>query len=245
MGKDSLKIAIMQPTFNPWIGYFDLIDYVDKFIFLDNVQLNKRSWQTRNKLKIDSEEKLFSIPILKTDSRDKLTINKAKISYEQYDFRDKLYSLIKQNYEKAKHFKEVDFFIKELIFFKTNSLSLYNINLITKISKKIGINTEIITLSETSHFSDKKKGDLILDICDFSRCDTYVSPEGSKNYLQDIKSEFSDKSIALLYQHYSHPSYEQLGETFLAYIGIVDLLYNNGFKNALSIIKSGRCYEDR
>jgi hypothetical protein len=235
----------MQPTFNPWIGYFELIDYVDKFIFLDTVQLSKRSWQTRNKLKIGAKEKLFSIPILKTDSRDLLTITKAKISYEQYDFRDKLYALIKQNYKQAKYFQEVDPFIKDILYFKTDSLSLYNINLITNISKKIGIKTEISTLSKISYSSDKTKGELILDICDFLKCDTYVSALGSKNYLEDLRAKFSEKSIKLLYQNYSHPSYEQLGETFLAYIGVVDLLYNNGFKNALSIIKSGRCYEDR
>ncbi|MFT5836435.1 MAG: hypothetical protein ACI9RG_001341 [Sulfurimonas sp.] len=235
----------MQPTFNPWIGYFDFMDYVDKFIFLDTVQLSKRSWQTRNKLKVGNQEKLFTIPILKTDTRDALTIEEAKISYEQYDFRDKLYSLIKQNYKEAKYFQEVDPFLKDLIFFKTDSLSIYNINLITNIAKKIGIQTEIITLSTTPYCSDKTKGELILDICDYSKCTTYISPIGSKNYLEELGSKFSDSSIKLLYQNYSHPSYEQLGETFLAYIGIVDLLYNNGFKDALSIIKRGRCYEDR
>ena len=45
------KVAIMQPTFLPWIGYFSLIDKVDEFIFLDNVQFDKRSWQQRNKIK--------------------------------------------------------------------------------------------------------------------------------------------------------------------------------------------------
>ena len=60
-----MKLAIMQPTFNPWLGYFDLIDSVDKFIFLDTVQLSQQSWQTRNKLKVQDKEFLFSIPIKK------------------------------------------------------------------------------------------------------------------------------------------------------------------------------------
>ena len=64
-----MKLAIMQPTFNPWLGYFDLIDSVDKFIFLDTVQLSQQSWQTRNKLKVQEKEFMFSIPIQKNKSK--------------------------------------------------------------------------------------------------------------------------------------------------------------------------------
>ena len=58
------KILITQPTFLPWLGYFDLIDQADVLVFLDDVQLDKRSWQTRNKIKLDQVEKWITIPIL-------------------------------------------------------------------------------------------------------------------------------------------------------------------------------------
>jgi len=67
----------MQPTFNPWLGYFDLIDYVDKFIFLDTVQLNQQSWQTRNKILIQNKEYIFSLPIMKTKSKVDLLYNEG------------------------------------------------------------------------------------------------------------------------------------------------------------------------
>ena len=92
----------MQPTFNPWIGYFDLIDYVDKFIFLDDVQLVKRSWQVRNKLKVNNKEYMFSIPVKKLNTRDETVLKDAEISYENFDFRDKLKDLILRNYKKTK-----------------------------------------------------------------------------------------------------------------------------------------------
>ena len=57
MKNDNKIVAIMQPTYMPWMGYFSMIDKVDEFIFLDNVQLVGRSWQVRNKIKLDDQEK--------------------------------------------------------------------------------------------------------------------------------------------------------------------------------------------
>lgn len=152
----------MQPTFNPWLDYFDLIDYVDKFIFLDTVQLEKRSWQTRNKLVVNKKENLFSIPTKKTKHRDKLLIKDAIISFENFDFREKLIRTIELSYKKAPYFEKVHPFIKELIFYNTKYLSLYNINIIENISKKIGIKTEFFTLSKTDFKPNSKKGKLLL-----------------------------------------------------------------------------------
>ena len=68
------KLAIMQPTYLPWIGYFNLIHKSDIFVFLDSVQLTKRSWQVRNKIKDMSGELFLTIPIEKTKHRDELMI---------------------------------------------------------------------------------------------------------------------------------------------------------------------------
>ena len=78
---------LMQPTFNPWLGYFDLIDKVDKFIFLDTVQLDQHNWQTRNKLKIQDKEFMFSIPV---KNSLKQFINKYFDKFWSFDFREKL-----------------------------------------------------------------------------------------------------------------------------------------------------------
>ena len=72
--------AIMQPTYFPWIGYFDLIDQVDKFIFLDNVKLEKSTWQVRNRIKSANGEILFTIPIKMEKGRMKTNIHTAKIN---------------------------------------------------------------------------------------------------------------------------------------------------------------------
>ena len=240
-----MKIAIMQPTFNPWLGYFDLIDYVDKFIFLDTVQLNQQSWQTRNKIKIQNKELLYVLPIQKNSSKKDLLIKDALLDFRKFDFRKKLSKTLQQNYKKAKFFNEVDSFIQNIISYDTCFLSNYNINIIKQITKKLNINTQIIILSQTNFKVEQSKGDLVLDICKYFDTTEYISPLGSKEYLNKVNSQFRKNNIDIYYQYYNHPVYTQLGDTFIPYLGIFDLLYNEGFQNSSKIIKSGRQYENR
>ncbi len=235
----------MQPTFNPWIGYFDLIDYVDKFIFLDTVQLNQQSWQTRNKLKVQEKELLFSLPIQKNKSKIDLSIKDALLDFRKFDFRRKLLKTLQQNYVKAKYYDEVHKFIEGLVLYDTSLLSTYTINIITQIIKKLHITTEIIVLSQTKYQQTQSKGNLVLDICQYFGAENYISPLGAKEYLEKLSNNFQAKKINIFYQHYHHLSYHQLGNNFIPYLGIFDLLYNEGFKNSSIIIKSGRRYENR
>jgi hypothetical protein len=234
----------MQPTFNPWLGYFDMIDYVDKFIFLDTVQLTRRSWQVRNKLKVNSKEYMFTLPILKEKKRDEEIIDSVKL-LESNQTKEKLYKLIQNNYKKSKFYNEVDDFIKKIIFYETDLLSPYNINIITEISSKFNLNTEFISLSNTDYQMTVAKGNLILDICKYFNVTDYISPLGSKEYLENVRYKFEKKDITINYQYFKHPLYHQLGDDFIPYLGIFDLLYNEGFENSIKIIRSGRKYENR
>ena len=237
-----MKLAIMQPTFNPWIGYFDLIDSVDKIIFLDTVQLSQQSWQTRNKLKVQEKEFMFSIPIQKNKSKKDLLIKDVLINFGQFDFRKKLVKTLDQNYKKSRFYDEVNNFIQSIILHEAMHLSSYNINIIKEICVKLNFNTEIIVLSDTKFITASLKGEQVLNICRFFNATDYMSPLGSKNYLDAIINEFKKNNISVTYQHYQHPIYQQLGVNFLPYIGIFDLLYNEGFVNSSMIIKSGRVH---
>lgn len=242
MGNYKLKLAIMQPTFNPWLGYFDLIDYVDEFIFLDTVQLNQQSWQTRNKIKINNKEHLVSLPIKKSQKKHELLIKDTFIDISKFNFRIKLIKTLEQNYRKSLFYKEVHTFITELIFYNENNLSKYNINIIQEICKKLDISTKITILSNTQYQQKHSKNEQVLDICKYTQTNTYISPIGSEEYLSHSYSKFHESNIAIFYQNYTHPSYSQIGDSFLPYLGIFDLLYNVGFGRAKSIIQQGRNY---
>lgn len=233
----------MQPTFNPWIGYFDLMNYVDTFIFLDTVQLNQQSWQTRNKIKVQNKELMISIPIQKNKSKNELLIKDTLIDFRRFDFRKKLIRTLEQSYRKSKYYKEVNGFINELIFYETNYLSQYNINIINNICRKININTRIVILSEINYKSTSQKGEQVLDICKYCNATEYISPLGSKDYLDEKIELFNINNITVFYQYYNHPVYSQLGKEFIPYLGIFDLLYNEGFDKSREIILSGRNFK--
>ncbi|AXX93552.1 WbqC family protein [Malaciobacter molluscorum LMG 25693] len=238
-----MKLAIMQPTFNPWIGYFDLIDYVDEFVFLDTVQLAKRSWQVRNKLKVNNKEYMFSLPIKKEKSRDETILKDVKLSFDNYDFSLKLNSLILRNYKKARYFSELEEKIFNILSYKTEYLCEYNINFIKEISKLLNINTNF-SLSSNLKNIQGNKGDLILNICINKSCSEYISALGSKDYLYKYLKKFNMKNIDIVYQYYKHPIYNQVGENFIYQLGILDLLFNEGLESSKEIMLKGRYFID-
>ncbi|MFA6409831.1 MAG: WbqC family protein [Gammaproteobacteria bacterium] len=230
----------MQPTDIPWLGYFDLIDSVDKFVFLDDVKLEKCSWHVRNRIRSSNGEIYLTIPIRKTIERDKLKINEAQIN-DAINWRQKHLKSIFFAYRKANFFDEIYFFVQELINTKTDKLKDFNIGIITALLNRMGINTCIVRTSEMLNLegvSDKR----IVSICKSIGCDEYVSPPGAACY---IEKDFPGgaivaNNIALYYHKYQHPSYTQLYDGFLPYMSIVDLLFNYGYDESLNIIRSGR-----
>ncbi|AXX88360.1 WbqC family protein [Malaciobacter marinus] len=236
-----MKLAIMQPTFNPWLGYFDLIDYVDEFVFLDTVQLARRSWQVRNKLKVNNKEYMFSLPIKKEKSRDETILKDTRISFENYDFISKINTLLLKNYKKTKYFNELQEKILNILSYKTEYLCEYNINFIKEVSKLLDINTSFSKSSNLENL-EGNKGDLILNICLNKSCKEYISALGSKEYLNKYLEKFKKNNIDIFYQDYKHPPYNQIGENFISQLGILDLLFNEGLEASKQIILKGRYF---
>ncbi|MGC8768199.1 WbqC family protein [Calditerrivibrio sp.] len=231
--------AIMQPTYNPWLGYFDLIDRVDCFVYLDNVQLVKRSWQVRNRIKSPNGELFLTIPIKHTAPRDDITINKALVNGDGWR-RDHL-KAIEYNYKKSKFFDDIFPFVSSLIMNEIQILSEFNINFIEQIKNILGIETKTIKSSDLSNLN-YKKDDLLAALCKEIGADTYISPQGSSVYIDrdTIGGAFTRENIKLYYHNYDHPKYNQLFGEFLPYMGVLDLLFNEGVRNSINIIRSGR-----
>ncbi|HXA01064.1 MAG TPA: WbqC family protein [Cytophagaceae bacterium] len=230
----------MQPTYLPWLGYFDLIDQVNDFVFLDNVQLVKRSWQVRNKIKMIDDELYLTIPIKKNTHRDITFINQATI-FEGDNWRNCHLKSLEQCYKKSNFYKLVFPFVMEQYEHKTNNLADFTIKFICEISTKIGINTTFTRSSELCNISGKKDS-LLTSICKSLDSKYYLSPPGSSVYIESYNpgGDFKNSNIDLYYHNYKHPEYRQLNTPFSPYICILDLLFNQGFDNALKTIRNGR-----
>ena len=116
--------AIMQPTYLPWIGDFDLIDFVDKYLFFDNVQLVKRNWDTRNRIKSSNGELFLTIPIEKTAKRDETMLNNAILDLSS-KWKEKHIKSVELAYKKAPFFNEVFPIISDILNYDEKNLAKF------------------------------------------------------------------------------------------------------------------------
>lgn len=233
-------IAIMQPTYLPWIGYFDLIDQVDQFVFLDDVQLVKRSWQVRNRIKTPQGALFLSVPIKKKKHRNDTLIKDTEINYDEYWTNKHLKSL-EHYYKKTIYFDEVFHLVKVLLLKKYKYLANLNIDFIQNICVKLKMENCFLKSSELEEIKGNKDKRLT-EICIKIGAKEYLSPQGSAIYIEKLRpgGEFPENNIKLFYHNYEHPVYKQLYGNFKSKLCILDLLFNYGFQNALEIIRKGR-----
>ena len=221
-----MKIAIMQPTFIPWIGYFSMMQYVDKFVILDNVQFDKRSWQQRNKIRTKEESIWLTIPV-KSKKQHLQKINEVEILYDK-DFICKIIKTIESNYKKTSFYNDFSSELFSLMLERPKFLSDLTIKLIIYIKEYLEIKTEIIIASDMN--VEGKKDTLLANICQLLKASRYISPVGSQIYL-DNSLDFKSKEIKIEYFDFIHPNYKQTFFNFMPYMSIIDLIFNFGPKS--------------
>jgi hypothetical protein len=231
-----LKIAIAQPTYLPWLGYFDLLDQVDQFVLLDSVQFERQSWQQRNRIKTPQGLAWLTIPVV---FRGRLNQNIADVNIRVPDFwRDHLRA-IELNYRRAPFFGRYYDELRRRIEISVSSPSLpgLTISLLRWLAEVIGITTPMVRSSELPVHG--KRTELLAEICVSLGASAYLSPFGSCEYLLDELPTLTGCGIEVRFHHYEHPVYRQMFPPFHPYACILDLLFNEG-DNALQIIRSGR-----
>ena len=223
----------MQPTYLPWIGYFNLMDRSDIFVFLDSVQFEKRSWQQRNKIILNNKPHWLTIPV-QTKGKYKQKIMDTTIEYNQH-FPHKHLNSIYHAYHKTDFFDLYFPELKELLSKKVSHLSSLNIELITWIKEKLNIQTQLYTSGSLA--LSGANVELLNNICLHFSANCYLSAESSKNYIEK-NNLFEKNGIELVYNDYKHPIYKQIFKMFTPYLSVIDLLFHEG-PNSLQIIRSG------
>lgn len=228
--------AIMQPTFLPWIGYFDLVDRVDAFIILDDVKFSRQSWQQRNRIKTQQGLMWLSLPV-DSSERDGTSIREARVGAAARP--DKMIRALTMNYSRAPAFAAV--FPAVAAWMESispgDSLAETNIRFITLACRMLGIAAPTLVSSALPARPDRCTR--LVDLCRSVGADSYLSPLGAAPYLQDGLAEFHAAGIDVAYHGYEHPTYSQLYPPFLPYCSVLDLLLNEG-ANSLAVLRSGR-----
>lgn len=221
----------MQPTFIPWLGYFNMIAKCDSFVFFDDVQIIKRSWQTRNRIKTANGELYLTVPISRPHSR--CNINECQVLHDNKAMAKNIRTL-KNAYGKSAHYEQHIDYIEDLLRNKQTTLAEYNSQIIKKISCLLNIDTQFYKSSQLS--SEGTKDEYLAAICKELGATGYLSAPGSKEYINEGVNYFNKNSIPVTYNEYKHPAYQQLYGPFMSHLSVVDALLNVGVENVKEMV---------
>jgi hypothetical protein len=234
--------AILQPHYLPWIGYFEMIDRVDEFVYLDDVQFIKREWKSRNRIRktaTSEESKWLSVPIIRSDHFTLL--NQAHL-FAENDWATDHLNALHSTYRRSPFFDDVFPSVRQVLENASATiLSDLNIMLVNWLIELLGIDTKCIKSSDLS--LSGKREEKLLNICQAINADTYLANNATSNYVG--ADYFIQNGVDFQTQDYTHPDYPQssAGEslTQISHLSVLDLLFNIGTGDkALAVIRQGR-----
>lgn len=226
-----MKLVILQCSYLPWLGYFDQMNRCDIFVVYDDIQYTRNDWRNRNRIKTAQGIQWVTVPVLLKGKEFPL-IKDVQIN-NATNWRKDHYRTIKQNYSRARYFKDYIDMFEEVYSKDWKYLIDVDMAFIYLFKDALGIKSEIRFASDL-----KIKGNRIqklIDICKYFNASEFLEGQAGKNYIDD--SEFERNGIKIEYQNYEHPTYSQLYGNFVSYLSIVDLLFNEG-KQSLSILSN-------
>lgn len=219
-----MRCAIMQPTYMPWAGYLNLINQVDIFIFLDDAQYERSSWQNRNRVLINGTSAWLTIPAIRGHLG--ASINEV-VCNDQHLWREKHKALLSCAYARHSNKDAMLQAIVPLDDLTLNNLADLNIAILMGMMSKLNIHTKILR-SSTLNISGRRTNRLI-DILNEIGATEYLTPVGAIDYLQ--KDKFTEHcQIKLLVHDFQPHCYEQRGiNNFISHLSILDVLANVGW----------------
>jgi len=228
-----MTLAIMQPYFFPYIGYWQLINAVDTFVVYDNIQFSKKGWFHRNNILMNDKKTLFTIP-LKKDS-DSLDVVDRYLSDDSEKQVKKILAQIKNSYRKAPYFNEVYPLIEAIFFNQEKNLFNYIYYSIKMVCNYLEIGTTIVKSSTIDIDHNLKGQDKVIAINKNLNSTKYINPIGGIE-LYDAKS-FAKENIELLFLKSELPEYKQFKNEFVSYLSIIDVMMFNSQDEIKSMLE--------
>jgi len=225
-----MKVGIMQPYLFPYIGYFQLIYLVDKFVLYDDVNYIKKGWINRNNIIINGQKKLFTIS-LSGASQNKL-INEIYIAD---DFKTFI-KTIRINYSKAPFFNETMELIEKILLYENRNLSLFIKNSFEILLEYLNITTELLLSSDIKKNNELKGQQKIMAICKELNTSTYINPIGGMELYK--KETFKAKNIKLHLLKTNFTEYKQFKNEFMSGLSIIDVMMFNSVEEINDMLEN-------
>lgn len=217
-----MRVTILQPSYLPWLGFFEQMSYSDKFVLLDDVQYTRRDWRNRNKIRVKEGWAWLTVPVLQKNKFNQ-SLLETRID-NSVSWRKKHLQSLRQHYCKSPYFEKYysqceNIYNKDWIF-------LVDICLATIYLIKEGLEIETPLLRSSEMKTSGERTERLLSICRELGATHYLSGEAGGDYIS--KKDFSSQGIVLEYQKYEHPVYPQRYPDFVPYLSAIDLLFNCG-----------------
>lgn len=219
-----MKVAIMQPYFMPYIGYFQMIKAVDKFVFYDDVNFIKKGWINRNRILVGNNDFTFSIPI--TNASQNVAINNTKINQEGFEiWKSKFIQTLNQNYKKAPQFNMVNKLIGDIL--RPNYITIGQLasQSVFKTAKYLNIKTKFIMSSAIYNNKELGRKERLIEICKKENATQYINALGGQELYK--KEDFLVEDIQLHFLKTLPVKYEQFNSEFIPWLSIIDVLMFN------------------
>jgi hypothetical protein len=230
-----MKGTILQPTYLPWLGYFEMIDSTDVFVVFDHVQFEDKSWQKRNRIKGSNGIVTLTLPIKRQERNARIC--DTEISYNQTNPLEKHFRSIMSEYKRAPFFHKYESVFQNVYSNQYNMLRDLNFALIQAILKILGLDRKII-FSSRLNLNDEHLGktEKVVNLCRKIGITSLYDAQSAAEFLDT--SLFDKEGISVKFQGYIHPTYHQLWGNFIPFLSVIDLLFNEG-ESSMEIIRRG------
>lgn len=228
----------MQPYFMPYIGYFQLINAVDKFVIYDNIKYTKKGWINRNRILVNGKDQYISLP-LKKDS-DYLNIDERVLSDSWVNERRKLLNKLKASYAKSPFYSSIIILLEDILNHPEKNLFNFIFNSVEKVCYYLDIETPLVKSSSLDIDNSLKSELKVIEICNCLKSSSYLNPIGGVDLYN--KNEFLRNYIDLSFLKSDEIIYNQFKNNFLPFLSIIDILMFNSksdirvFLNKYSLI---------
>jgi hypothetical protein len=216
-----LIVAVHQPQYLPWIGYFDKMRRADVFCYLNDVQYKKNEWQNRNRIKTAQDWQWLTVPVRYCFPEK---INEVQIN-NTTQWSKKHLQALKTNYSRAPYFKTYISIFEDTFSREWELISELNIHLIERLKDALQMQEKTTIISSELTLREEPT-DRLIDICKDLGADTYLAGQGGAGYM-DV-ARFEKNGLKVIMQDVKHPVYPQLFKDFQSHLSIVDLLFNCG-----------------
>ena len=230
-----MKLAVMQPYFFPYLGYFQLIHSVDRFVFFDDVQYVRKSWMSRNRLlNISSNTPFFIRPSLVKPSY-KAMLGTVELD-DNYNWKKNLLCQVKAYKNKAPFYSEIIPLIKNILSNDHKLLLDFNVNSIIEIANWLGLNVKFERFSnfQWSYKENLGKGDWAPEVSKKLKATYYINSPGGESFIST--KPFNENGIKLGFLQPHLLPYDQKTEIFTPGLSIIDVLFFNGKKGTLDLL---------